>query len=184
MRSAIPSDHDCSCSTDAAAARRTHSMREALAAELETLAERHAGRERELRSAVAQHLKTRADRRASQGGADAAGRPPRATLRRTAVPHAGRDHSHPVRVCHQASLSGAEPVGSRAHGNRCHRRLRPRHPGARLRHRSALPAALQADRLGRIDRRSDSLLPLGHGPQGRPRDAHGQRMHSPVAQPT
>ena len=39
--------------------------------------------------------------------------------------------------------------------------------------------ALQADRLGRVGRRRHSLLPLGHGAEGRPRDALGRRMHPP-----
>ena len=51
--------------------------------------------------------------------------------------------------------------------------------GARLRHRSAVSAALQADRLGRVDRGSDPLLPVGHGAEGRPRHALGRRMHPP-----
>ena len=70
-------------------------------------------------------------------------------------------------------------VRRRAHGDRGDRRLRPRPDGAGLRHRSAVPAALQADRLGRIRRRGDPLLPVGHGPQGRARDALGRRVHPP-----
>ena len=70
-------------------------------------------------------------------------------------------------------------VGRRAHGGGGDRRLRPRPAGAGLRHRSAVPAALQADRLGRVGRRGDPLLPLGHGAEGRPRDALGRRVHPP-----
>ena len=43
---------------------------------------------------------------------------------------------------------GAEPFRSRAHGDRRHRRLRARRAGRRLRHRSVVPASVQADRLG------------------------------------
>ena len=39
--------------------------------------------------------------------------------------------------------------------------------------------ALQADRVGRVGRRSHSLLPVGHGAQGRARDALGRRVHPP-----
>ncbi len=81
-------------------------------------------------------------------------------------------------VGHDA-LSVAGAVGSRAHGGGRDRRLRPRAAGAGLRHRSAVSAALQADRLGRIGRRGAALLPVGHGAEGRPRHAFGQRMHPP-----
>ncbi len=69
----------------------------------------------------------------------------------------------------------------RAHGGGRDRRLWPRAAGAGLRHRSAVPAALQADRLGRERRGSHSLLPVGHGIEGRPRHALGRRMHPPGA---
>ena len=56
------------------------------------------------------------------------------------------------------------------------RRLRPRPAGAGLRHRSAVPAALQADRLGRERRRVHALSAVGSRLQGRPRDAHHRSM--------
>ena len=114
-----------------------------------------------------------------RGRATAAQGPPRPALRRAAVLHAGRDHPRAVRVRGEASLSLGEPVGSRAHGDRRDRRLRPRPAGARLRHRSAVPASLQADRLGRVGRRGHPLLPVGHRAEGRPRHALGRRMHPP-----
>ena len=73
-------------------------------------------------------------------------------------------------------LAGA--VRSRAHGGGRDRRLRPRPAGARLRHRSAVSAAVQADRLGRTGRRSAALLPVGHGAEGRPCHPFGRRMHA------
>ena len=42
-----------------------------------------------------------------------------------------------------------------------------------------VPAALQADRLGRVGRRRHSLLPVGHRPEGRPRHPLGRRVHPP-----
>ena len=148
-------------------------------ADLKALAKTHAGRERELRTAVAMRLKVGADAGARARRATAAQGPPRPPLRRAAVPVAGRDHPHPVRVHRQRALSAAGAVGSRAHGGGRDRRLWPRPVGAGLRHRSVVPAALQADRLGRIRRRGAALLPVGHGAESRPRDAFGQRMHPP-----
>ena len=95
------------------------------------------------------------------------------------MPDGRRDHPPAVRVRAQASLSVAKSVRGRAHGGGRHRRLRPRAAGARLRHRSVVPAALQADRLGRVDRGSDPLLPVGHRTEGRPRHPLGRRMHPP-----
>ena len=40
--------------------------------------------------------------------------------------------------------------------------------------------ALQADRLVRIHRRGDPVLPVGHGAQGRPCHALDRRMHPPI----
>ena len=77
------------------------------------------------------------------------------------------------------SITSDNPSEVRAHGGGRGRRLRPRHAGARLRHRSAVPASLQADRLGRERRRGHPLLPVGPGPEGRARDALGRRMHPP-----
>ena len=125
---------------------------------------------------------------APQIGADAGARPrrgftaqgpPRPALRRTAVPDAGRDHPHPVRIRRLRALSDAGAVRSRTHGGGGDRRLRPRPAGAGLRHRSVVSVAVQADRLGRAGRRGAALLPVGHGAEGRPRHAFGRRMHPP-----
>ena len=59
--------------------------------------------------------------------------------------------------CSSISTFG-KPVRGRAHRDRRDRRLRPRPAGAGLRHRSPVPASLQADRLGRERRRGHSLL--------------------------
>src|SRR3546814_8447395 len=45
-------------------------------------------------------------------------------------------------------------------------------------HRPAVPAALQADAAQRAGGGGDSLPAVGHGLQGRPRDALGERVHS------
>ncbi len=50
--------------------------------------------------------------------------------------------------------------------------------GAGLRHRSPVPAALQADRLGRERRRIHALSVVGSRLQGRPRHAHHRRNAS------
>ena len=78
-------------------------------------------------------------------------------------------------------LPREEPVRGRAHGRGRGRRLRPRHAGAGLRHRPAVPAALQADAVGRADRRIHALHAVGHGPEGRPRHPQHRRMPAPVA---
>ena len=112
--------------------------------------------------------------------ATAAQGPPRAALRRAAVPDAGRDHPHPVRIRVVSELyppqvpSQAERMAVIATGGYGRGLL-----GAGLRHRSPVPAPLQADRLGRNGRRSAALLSVGHGAEGRPRHAFGQRMHPP-----
>src|SRR5262249_3929670 len=134
----------------------------ATAAELARLSEVHSGDERELRLGAAPPPPP-----APPGGRPAAAAPPlgcpRTAERRAALRHAGRDRARALRVRDQAPLPGAEPFRSRAHGGRRHRRLWPRRARARLRHRSPVPAALQADRLGRIRRRNDPVLPVGHG---------------------
>ena len=102
-------------------------------------------------------------------------------LRRAAVLSARCDHRPAVRGGDAPSLQEPGAVRLRAHGDRRHRRLRPRADGAGIRHRPAVPAALQADRLGRVGRRSHSLLPLGHGAEGRPRHALDRRVDPPGA---
>ena len=71
--------------------------------------------------------------------------------------------------------------GWRAHGRGGGRRLRARNAGARLRHRSPVPATAQADAVGRADRRIHALHALGHRAEGRPRDPQHRRMRAPVA---
>ena len=151
----------------------------ALAAELDRLAKQHGSNEQALRRAITQPLKQRARHRARQCGAPAAAGPAGPALRRAAVPDAGRHHPHRLRVRRPSSLSVAESVRSGTHGDRRDRRLRPRADGAGLRHRSPVPAALQADRVGRVGRRGDPVLSLGSRPQGRPRHAVGRRVHPP-----
>ena len=151
----------------------------AVAADLESLAKTHSGGRRELRSALAQRLKTALNEGRAKAEQPSAQGPARTALRRAAVPAGRRDHPPAVRLRAQASLSVAEPVRGRAHGGDRDRRLRPRAAGARLRHRSVVPLALQADRLGRVDRGSDPLLPVGHRLKSRPRHPLGRRMHPP-----
>ena len=69
----------------------------------------------------------------------------------------------------------------RTHGDRRGRRLRPRYAGARLRHRPSVRASLQADAVGRADRRIPALYAVGSRPEGRPRDPQRRRMHPAVA---
>ena len=97
----------------------------AIAADLEKLAKRHGGNERELRAAVAQRLKAALDRRPRQGRAAAAQGPARPALRRAALPDGRRDHPPAVRLRAQASIR---------------RRIRPR-PST---WRSSPPAAMAA----------------------------------------
>ena len=80
-----------------------------------------------------------------------------------------------------ASLSGHQPVRRRAHGRHRHRRLRARPACSLLRHRSAVPAALQADALGRERRRVHALSAVGPGAEGRSRHAHRRPMPQAVA---
>ena len=137
------------------------------------------GSEQELRRAVAQRLK--AVLTAGRGHAEQLllkDRHGRRCAERLCFMH-GRDHPRPVRVRHRASLSIGKSVRGRAHGDRGDRRLRPRPAGAGLRHRSAVPAALQADGVGRVGRRGDPLLPVGSRTEGRPRHALDRRMHPP-----
>ena len=129
-------------------------------------------------TAVAQRLKAaliegRAARRAT-----AAERPPRPQLRGAALPHAGRDHSHAVRA----------PVGTSI------ARRRRRTPSAWRWWRPAATAAVcwrpaptsiscsccpTSRPRGASRSPRHSLLPVGHGAQGRPRDALGRRVHPP-----
>src|ERR1700733_9722131 len=74
----------------------------------------------------------------------------------------------------RSSLFFANSFRRRTDGGGGDRRLWPRADGAGIRHRSSLYPALQADRLGRAGRRSHSLLPVGHGAEGRPCDALGR----------
>ena len=140
---------------------------------------RHAGDERELRTAVAQRLKAalhagRARPRSCCSRTATAGAAPSGSARcRTrssaSCSNSPRKHLYPSQNPSEAERMAVVATGG--YGRGLH--------GAGLRHRSAVPAALQADRLGRVGRRSDPLLPVGHGPEGRPRHALGRRMHPP-----
>ncbi len=143
-----------------------------LAAELDGLARQHRGDAAGLRAAAVKRLKSAL----KEALADA-----RATLEDSADGcHCARRLSAsmddllvaslPVHC--QSPLPQRQPVDRRADGGRRHRRLRPRHAGAALRHRSVVPAALQADAVGRERHRGGALLVVGRRPQGRPRGAH------------
>ena len=73
------------------------------------------------------------------------------------------------------------PSAGRTNGDRRGRRLRPRYAGARLRHRPSVRASLQADAVGRADRRIPALYAVGSRPEGRPRHPQRRRMHPAVA---
>ena len=109
----------------------------------------------------------------------AEGRRQRHGLRAPPVASDGRDHPRPLRFCRDPRLPRQEPVGGRAHVDRGGRRLRARHAGAGLRHRPALPPALQADALGRAGGRIHALHALGYGAEGRP--LHPQHRRLPAA---
>src|SRR6267154_2510861 len=93
-----------------------------------------------------------------------------------AATHSGRED---VFRAAMAQLLKVEMIQARAVAQAvllqdCHRRLWPRADGAGVRYRSVVHPALQANRLGRAGRRGYSVLPVGHGPEGRPRDALGR----------
>ncbi len=69
------------------------------------------------------------------------------------------------------------PVRRRAHGDRRDGGLRTRPARPLLRHRSVVPAPLQADAVGRERRRVHALRAVGPGLQGRARDAHDRSVH-------
>ena len=150
-----------------------------LAAELDGLAKQHGSNEQALRRAITQPLKNAlATGRAGAERLLLQDRQGRRCAERLCQMQ-DDDHPHRVRVRRPSPLSVAEPVRSGAHGDRRDRRLRPRADGAGLRHRSPVPAALQADRVGRVGRGGDPLLPVGSRSQGRSCHALGRRVHPP-----
>ena len=151
----------------------------AFAADLDAIATRHRGDPAALRLAVVQRAKQAlADGRRQAEVWLTRGRPgPR--LRRPPVRPGGRADPRALRARRRGRLRLGPPVHRRAHGGGGHRRLWPRPAGAGLRHRSAVPAALQADRLGRERRRVHALHAVGPRPEGRPRHPHGRRVHPP-----
>ena len=127
---------------------------------------------RTARSRAAQH--PRRGPRRSRGGAPARGR--RDRLRAPALRPHGRHRPRPPRQRRAAPLPGRQSLLGREARRRRDRRLRPRHARAGLRRRSPVPAALQADRLGRERRRGDALRAVGPEAEGRPRDPLGRRL--------
>ena len=128
---------------------------------------------------------------AGGGRAPAAGRRQRPALRGGPLRLPGCADRHHLRVHDHAGLPGGEPVGRRAHGGRGHRRLWARAARTLLRRGSPVPAALQADALGRERGGARALPALGPRPQGGPRhpqrrpdaEARAQRLHHPHRHP-
>ncbi len=147
--------------------------------EASELARAHSGQDSKLRVALVERL-----RQLGRGGADAAAR------RQLEEDGDGRACAAGLSAFQDALIKLAydfttthvyprrEPDGRRAHGHRGARRLWPRPARAGLRHRSPVPAALQADRLGRERRRIHALSALGSRLQGRPRHAQHRSMRA------
>ena len=93
----------------------------------------------------------------------------------------GRAHPPRLRLHRHLRLPRHQPVRCRAHGHRCHGRLRPRPAGALFRRRSPVPAALQADALGRERRGVHALPAVGPGAEGR--TCHPHRRSVAQARP-
>ena len=100
------------------------------------------------RPAMIERLKALVADAARGSASPARGRRQRAPLRGRAVALPGRADPRPLRLHGRARLPRDQPFRRRAHGDRRHRRLRPRAAGAGLRHRSAVPASLQEDARG------------------------------------
>ena len=113
-----------------------------------------------------------------RGRAPAHGRRQGAQVRAWSCDLPGRAHPPRLRLHRHLRLPRHQPLRCRAHGHRCHGRLRPRPAGALFRRRSPVPAALQADALGRERRGVHALPAVGPGAEGR--TCHPHRR--PVAQ--
>ena len=139
----------------------------ALTVELEKLTKDHTGGERELRSLLAQRLKVAlADGRAKAEQLLLKDRHGRRCAERLC-----RMEDEIIRILFEfacKSVPVTKSVGGRTYGGDRHRRLRPRLAGARLRYRSAVPAALQANRVGELIAEAilyclwDTGLKVGH----------------------
>ena len=135
-----------------------------------------AGRARQAQAAAAH--------RAHRGGAAARRRRQGAALRRGAVRVPGRADPPRLRLHGRQRLPRHQPLRCRAHGHHRHRRLRPRPARPLLRRRSAVPAALQADALGRERGGVHALSAVGPGAEGRPRHAHRRAVAQARRAPT
>ena len=162
------------------AAASTLDRHRAVAADLEELAESMPGRERELRTAVAQRLKAAlAEGRAGRRAAAAEG-PPRprtapsgcASCRTRSsaslFEFAGK-HLYPSDNPSEAERMAVVATGGYGRGLLA--------PGSDIDLLFLLPYKQTA--WGESVAEADPLLPLGHGPEGRPRHALGRRMHPP-----
>ncbi len=146
----------------------------AVAADLETLAETHSGGGRELRSALAQRLKTALNEGRAKAEQlllnDRHGRACAERLCRLEdeiirlLFEFARKHLYQSQNPSEAEHMAVIATGGYGRGLQA--------PGSDIDLLFLL--AVQADRLGRVDRRSDSLLPVGHRAEGRPRHAFGR----------
>ena len=149
--------------------------------ETSELAHAHSGQDNLLRKALVERLAPSRRRRLCHGQAPARGGRRRPRLRRRPVGLPGRADQARLRLHHHPRLPRRQSLDRGAHGRGRPRRLWPRPARAGLRHRSAVPASLQADRLGRERRRVHALSALGSRLQGRPRHPHHRPMRA--AQP-
>ncbi len=151
----------------------------AVAADLESLAETHSGGGSELRSALAQRLKTALNEGRAKAEQlllnDRHGRRCAERLCRLEdeiirlLFEFARKHLYQSQNPSEAEHMAVIATGGYGRGLQA--------PGSDIDLLFLL--ALQADRLGRVDRGSDPLLPVGHRTEGRPCHALGGRMHPP-----